>query len=264
MEQLGQTKTTLFFLAFIVLFLMETLFPFYLGRKKQFSHDIRNLALGLTNAILLAPLFRIATLFVSQSAFAHEYGLLNRITLSTPLATIALFLLFVLLFDLWMYAWHRMNHHIPFLWRFHLVHHSDTAVSASTAVRFHVGEIFLSGIARLFIIFLLGLRAEQIILYEMILLPVILFHHSNINLSAKADQIMRILLVTPNLHRVHHSLLRDEMNTHYGSIFSFWDRIFKTICLKQNTAEMEQGVDSIAESESGRFLGMLLLPFSKK
>jgi len=261
MEQRAQIKTSVFLIALLVLFLIEHLFPFYLGRKKTWpSHDMRNLALGLLNMVLLAPIFPMATLYMSQSGFAREYGLLNRIALSSPVKILLIFLLF----DLWMYAWHRMNHKIPFLWQFHLVHHSDPEVDATSALRFHIGEIFLSGIARLPIVLLLGLQVEQIILYEIVLLPVILFHHSNMNLIEKADQLLRILFVTPRLHRVHHSKVADEMNTNYSSLFSFWDRLFRTILLKQHMQEIEQGVEGIKEAASNSFLGMLLLPFYKR
>ncbi len=259
MEHLSQIKTALFLVTLFVLLLIEYLFPFYLGRSKL-SHDMRNLGLGLLNTIVLSPLFSMATLWVSQSAYARAYGLLNRIALPPSVKTLVLFLLF----DLWMYAWHRMNHKIPFLWRFHRVHHSDTEVDASSALRFHTGEIFLSGIARLIIVLLLGLQAGQIILYETVLLLVILFHHSNMNLPEKADQLIRIIFVTPCLHRVHHSKVRDEMDTNYSSIFSFWDRILSTILFKQNMQEIEQGLDGIEEEASNRFLGMLLIPFLKR
>jgi sterol desaturase/sphingolipid hydroxylase (fatty acid hydroxylase superfamily) len=260
MEQLSRIKTSVFLLTLIFLFVIEHLFPFYLNRKNGLFHDMRNIGMGLINVVALSPLFSMATLFVSQSAFSRKVGLLNRIDLPLSVEIPVLFLLF----DLWMYAWHWMNHKIPFLWKFHLVHHSDTEVSASTALRFHIGEIFLSGIARLGIILLMGLQAWQIILYEIVLMPVILFHHSNINLIEKADKLIRILLVTPRLHRVHHSKVRDEMDTNYSSIFSFWDRIFGTIQLKQSIAEIEQGVDGIGEKDSTHFLGMLLLPFYKR
>jgi sterol desaturase/sphingolipid hydroxylase (fatty acid hydroxylase superfamily) len=240
---------------------MEQIFPFYLDRKgyRKFSHDARNLGLGLFNAIVLAPLFPMATLWVSQSAYVRQYGLINKIDLSPSAEILALFLLF----DLWMYVWHLINHKIAFLWRFHLVHHADPKVDATSALRFHIGEIFLSGIARLIVVLLLGLQTEHIILYETVLLPVILFHHSNINLMERADKLIRILFVTPRLHWVHHSKVRDEMDANYGSIFSFWDRIFKTIRFKQNIEEIEQGLEGIKEEESNRFCGMLLLPFYK-
>ncbi|MBI3358189.1 MAG: sterol desaturase family protein [Nitrospirae bacterium] len=257
LEHLSQIKTAIFLFALIVFHLIEYLFPFYLGRRKL-SHDMRNLGLGVLNAIVLAPVFSKATLLVSQAAYARKYGLFNRIELPPFVEILVVFLLF----DLWMYAWHRMNHKIPFLWRFHLVHHADPEVDASSALRFHTGEIFLSGMARLIIVLLLGLAVEQIILYETMLLPIILFHHSNINLMKKADQLIRILFVTPRLHWVHHSKIRDEMDTNYGSIFSFWDRIFRTIRFKQNMKEIGQGVDGIQEKESNSFFKMLRLPFS--
>jgi len=263
MEQLPRIKTVVFIFALMVLFLIEHLFPFYLDRRKwrgKLSHDMRNMGMGLLNTIVLAPLFPMATLFVSQSALARQYGLLNRIDLPPAVEILVLFLLF----DLWMYLWHLMNHKMSFLWQFHLVHHSDPEVDATSALRFHAGEIFLSQIARLCIVLLLGLEVWQIILYETVLLPVILFHHSNINLMEKADKYIRILFVTPRLHRVHHSKVVDEMDSNYSSVFSFWDRIFKTILLKQNMKEIEQGVDGIKEEESNRFFGMLLLPFTKR
>src|SRR5215813_5385924 len=116
----------------------------------------------------------------------------------------------ILLFDAWMYLWHRANHQLDFLWRFHRVHHSDPEMDVTTAIRFHAGEILISSALRLAVIPLLGITNRQLLVYEMLLLPVILFHHSNVLIPERLDAILRLVIVTPAIHRVHHSRLRAE------------------------------------------------------
>jgi sterol desaturase/sphingolipid hydroxylase (fatty acid hydroxylase superfamily) len=200
----------------ILLTALESWLPAALDRQRRLRHAARNLSLGSLNVALLALL---ATPFLAQVAvWAEEnrVGLLRLMNVSPMIGGV----LAILLFDAWMYLWHRANHQLGFLWRFHRVHHSDPEMDATTAVRFHTGEILISSALRLAVIPLLGITIYQLLVYEMALLPVILFHHSNVRFPESLDRWLRTIIVTPAIHRVHHSRLRMETDSNYSSIFS--------------------------------------------
>jgi len=166
-----------------------------------------------------------------------------------------------ILFDLWMYAWHMANHKIRFLWRFHRTHHSDIEMDNTTALRFHPGEIVFSSLARLVVIAFIGIDFAVLFVYGMSLQVVILFHHSNIGLPEKWDRLLRALVVTPNMHRVHHSQEGFEFNSNYSSIFSLWDRIFGTFRKRDNTLTIKFGLRILREPKWQSLRGMWLTPF---
>jgi len=241
----------------ILLFAMESWLPAAACRHRRLRHAARNLALGLLNAAALAVL---AAPFIAQvAAWVEEsrFGLLNLLNLP-PVIAIATALL---LFDVWMYLWHRANHEIGFLWRFHRVHHSDPEMDATTAVRFHTGEILISSALRLGVIPLLGITIYQLLVYEMLLLPVILFHHSNVRLSERLDRWLRLIIVTPAIHRIHHSRLREDTDSNYSSVFSFWDRIAGTFRLRRDGQPVNFGLDEFDGEEWQRLSGLMVMPF---
>jgi sterol desaturase/sphingolipid hydroxylase (fatty acid hydroxylase superfamily) len=159
-----------------------------------------------------------------------------------------------------MYLWHRANHAIPFLWRFHRMHHSDPAVDVTTALRFHVGEITLSSTLRLAVIPLLGLRLGEVILYETLLLPVIAFHHSNVALPEKWDRRLRAVIVSPNMHRVHHSDWQPETDSNFSSIFSWWDRLGRSFRLRPDIRALRYGLRDFDGQEWQNLWGLLRTP----
>ncbi|MBI4623363.1 MAG: sterol desaturase family protein [Verrucomicrobia bacterium] len=205
----------------------ETAQPFFtlFGRAgDRARHGVRNLALGALNAAIVALLFAGAWLAVTQWAAAHRFGILNGLELPPwPRATLA-----VLMLDGWMYFWHWLNHQVPLFWRFHRLHHADRAMDVTTASRFHTGEIVLSSIFRLPVLLLLGCRIEELALYELLLFAVVQFHHANIALPARLDRWLRLLIVTPSVHKVHHSVVRAECDSNFSSLFSWWDPLFRT------------------------------------
>ncbi|HEX9000953.1 MAG TPA: sterol desaturase family protein [Blastocatellia bacterium] len=240
-----------------LLLALESWTPAARGRHHRFRHAARNLMLGLINvtmsALLAAPLIAGLSLWAESSGF----GLLRLVQLP-PIAATAVA---ILLFDGWMYLWHRANHELGFLWRFHRVHHSDPEMDATTATRFHTGEILISSALRLAVIPLLGITVGQLLVYEMLLLPVILFHHSNVRCSERVDRWLRLVIVTPAIHRVHHSRLRAETDSNYSSVFSFWDRIAKTIRLRRDGQPVNFGLDEYDGEKWQRVTGLLTTPF---
>jgi len=228
-----------------------------IGRRA--GHDFRNLALGIGNAALAGAVFARATLGVTELAAAREFGLLRLVELSAPVkAGLA-----VVLFDAWQYLWHRLNHRVPLLWRFHAVHHTDRAMDASTAVRFHTGEILASGAVRLAVLPLLGMSVQQLLLYELIVQPVVLFHHSNVAIGVRMDRWLRAVLVTPRMHRMHHSRRRPETDSNYASLFSWWDRAFASFTGPRRPTEVDLGLDGVGEDDWQKLGGMLRMPFRR-
>jgi sterol desaturase/sphingolipid hydroxylase (fatty acid hydroxylase superfamily) len=168
----------------------------------------------------------------------------------------------LLLFDAWMYLWHRANHAVPFLWRFHRMHHSDPAVDTTTALRFHVGEIVISTLLRLGVIPLLGMRLWQVILYETLLLPVIAFHHSNVALPTVWDRRLRWVIVSPNMHRVHHSDWQPETDSNFASIFSWWDRLGRSFRLRPDVRTLQYGLRELDGNQWQGLWGLLRTPLA--
>lgn len=239
-----------------VLLILETFFPFFHDRPDRFRHIARNAAWGIGNFALVALIFSTATLGALRWTEDHSFGLLNWLGLSGLPAAAAAFVLF----DLWMFGWHYANHRIPFFWRFHRMHHTDPAMDCTTAVRFHLGEIAWSGVARLAVLPLLGMRASHLLLYEACVHPVIQFHHSNVALPERWDRFLRAVIVTPNMHRVHHSLERAETNSNYSTIFSFWDRLVQTF-RRRDTRTVRFGIPEFPEERWQTLPGMLKTPF---
>jgi len=222
----------------VILLALEQGIPAMPGRRGVWRHGAWNLGLGTINAVALgllaAPLLRWATMW------AEAWGIgLARVL---PLPEAAAIGLALVAFDGWMYLWHRANHVVPLLWRFHRLHHSDAAMDATTTVRFHPGELAISTLLRLAVLPVLGLRIEQLLVYEVVLFPVILFHHSNVRFPEKIDRVVRTILVTPAMHRVHHSRRQIETDSNYGSVLSIWDRLGHSFRLRKDGSAIEFGL----------------------
>lgn len=239
---------------------LETVFPLFQGRINRLRHATRNLGIGLLNGLVLALAFSFLTAWGVAWSDQRGFGLLA-LTAWPPWAET---LLALLLFDLWMYLWHRANHRIPFLWRFHRMHHTDDQLDASSALRFHTGELIFSSLLRLAVVPLLGMSLTQLILYETLLQPIILFHHSNVALPERFDRVLRFLIVTPNMHRVHHSQERFETDSNYSSVFSFWDRLGKSFRRRPDPLTLCYGLPEFPEEKWQTLSGMLKTPIVKQ
>ncbi len=166
-----------------------------------------------------------------------------------------------ILFDVWMYFWHMANHRFGLLWLFHRAHHSDTDMDTTTALRFHPGELVLSTFIRVPAIILIGMSFAEVVLFETLLNIATLFHHSNLAIPEKWDRILRVVIVTPNMHRVHHSIERFETNSNYTSLLSVWDRLFRSFRKREDTLTIAIGLPEFREKKWQRFFGFLVTPF---
>ena len=257
-----ENASTLIFLFAVYLgfFIIEHIAPYFKNRSQHLQHSLRNILLACINYIFALGIFLVLLSHVFAWTHEHNAGLLNQLNLGQ----ISLLIAAVLLIDLWQYFWHRLNHKIVFLWRFHQVHHADKNMDASTGLRFHPVEIILSSLARLAVIPLLGVQLDQLMIYELILLPIILFHHSNIQLNEKVDRLLRLVIVTPHMHRLHHSDIKQETNSNYASIFSFWDRLFKSYTMRSIEKHFRLGLgQQFSSIEWNTITGMLKIPFQK-
>jgi sterol desaturase/sphingolipid hydroxylase (fatty acid hydroxylase superfamily) len=258
-EEMARMRPIIAAVALAVLWTIESVAPMFVGRRRRLAHNATNLALAGVNT-LVASAFALAIVGVTEWSRTHAFGLLNL----APLPGWLHWLGAILLFDCWQYWWHRWNHRVPFLWRFHAVHHADADMDASSGVRFHTGEIALSFTARLLVLPMIGMTLPQLLVYETIALPIILFHHSNLRISERLDRSLRWLIVTPRMHYVHHSRWQPETDSNYTSLLSVWDRIFGSFRLHERPETISLGLDQYEEQEWRRLPGMLAAPFRRR
>jgi len=183
-----------------------------------------NLGIAVLNTVVLRFLFPIAAAGTAVWAEARGIGLLN--TVSMPELVAVLFAVLVL--DLAIYAQHVVFHKVPLLWRLHRMHHADVDFDTTTGVRFHPFEIALSMLYKMAVVVALGAPAIAVIAFEVILNATAMFNHGNVRLPMGMDRILRLAIVTPDMHRVHHSVHRDETDSNFGFNLSVWDRLFAT------------------------------------
>lgn len=232
-------------------------FPFPKGRRRL-SHGFGNVLLGVVNGLMTTFAFVGLWWAASEWAARNGFGLLNWL----ELPQVAEWTLAVLMLDAWTYFWHRMNHRIPFLWRFHRVHHSDPHMDVTTANRFHIGEIFMSSVLRVPVIVLLGIGIEKIALYELLMFAVVQFHHANIGVTEKWDRVLRPFIVTPFMHKVHHSRWQPETDSNYSSFLSIWDRVFLSFRINRKPSSIHIGLDDYDPPERQSVPGMLKTPWT--
>ncbi len=170
-------------------------------------------------------------------------------------------LLDLVILDCWIYWWHRANHEFRFLWRFHEVHHLDEFLDASSAFRFHFGEVMLSAVVRAMVIWLMDIPLASVIVFETCVLSMALFHHSNVSLPAWLEKPLSKLVVTPSIHWVHHHAIRADTDSNYANILSVWDIVFGSRSATMRWNEMPIGVER--RHDEGLF-GLLTRPFRNR
>lgn len=253
-----------FFLGILVLmWLWETLSP---RRPLQLSRATRwgnNLGLVLFNSFLLRLVFPTAAVGVAIVAQENDWGVLSLFDWSPPLLVI----ISIIVMDFMIWLQHVTVHAIPMLWRLHRVHHADPDYDTTTGLRFHPLEILLSMVIKFIVIIALGPPVVAVILFEIILNGMAMFNHGNVSLPASVDRVLRWLVVTPDMHRVHHSVEDDEANSNFGFNLSVWDRLLGTYRDQPRAGHdgMTIGIQGFGvESQVHRLDGMLWLPFRGK
>lgn len=264
---LQDTQIIALLVVLILLFMWESLHPFYAhfsgSFKERGTHVYRNIIIGVINGAMVSLVF--VGLWFGASVWADEagFGIMHWLQDGLGIPVWAHAVGAILLLDLWTYAWHRMNHEIPFFWLFHSVHHSDNKMDVTTASRFHLGEIFFSSLFRIPLIALSGIYLWELVLYEIVMFAVVQFHHANVGLPEKYDRMLRAVIVTPSMHRVHHSRWQPETDSNYSSLFSFWDRIAKTFRLNPEPETIKLGLAEFDSEEDQTVKGMFKTPLKK-
>ena len=255
MEWLGHSllagKSLVVGIWFAALFIGERLFPADEKGRAIGSRGARlgrNLAFWAVNIGVSLVIVLPVTAWASGHAFWRPFWWKG-------LAGLALD---ILALDFFLYWWHRANHEIPFLWRFHLVHHLDQTLDTTTAVRFHFGEVLISAFARALVILVIGFPLPSVLLYETLILIAALFHHSNLKLPPEFERHLSRVIITPSIHWVHHHARKIDTDSNYGTVFSFWDRMFRSKSPAVRMAGMPIGVEGQPEENLG---ALLMRPF---
>ena len=245
---------------FVALLLLQWRFPLRRQHFRLLRRLVRNFVVALpSNAILRWAMLPIP-LMLATWAETQGIGLLHWIPLPDWAAVVAS----VLLMDYAYWWWHWANHMVPFLWRFHNVHHTDLDMDVSTAARFHFGEmifsiVFLSGAVVLF-----GITPLSLIVFFIGLEAATLFHHSNWRLPVRLERLLNRVMVTPRMHGIHHSIVERETNSNWGTIFCWWDKFHRTLRRDISQDEITIGVAAYRSEEELTVGRLWLLPFRKQ
>jgi sterol desaturase/sphingolipid hydroxylase (fatty acid hydroxylase superfamily) len=249
-----------FFAVFAVMAAWEVRDPRRALNVPKPSRWVANLGILLLNGLLLRLIFPAAALGMTVFAQLNGWGVLNYLALPLWLETMAA----VLILDLAIYLQHVMFHSIPALWRLHRVHHADLDFDVTTGSRFHPIEILLSMAIKFAVIAALGPAVLAVLVFEVLLNAMAMFNHSNVRIPTPVDRWLRRLVVTPDMHRVHHSVEVDEANSNFGFSLSWWDRLLGTYHAQPRSGHREMiiGLEQPRDpAVCDRLPGMLALPF---
>ncbi len=219
---------------------------------------MRHLVIAGLNAAV-ASAFAAATLLVTEFARANGLGLLNLVRgeVAAWYGFLAIHIAALILLDGWHYLFHVLAHKIPWLWRFHVMHHNATHLEATVAMRFHAAEIAVQCLLSLPVYLLLGVTIFEVLLYQVVLLPIAMFHHADVRLAGWFDRALRAVIVTPDMHRLHHSKWERETDSNFAAVLSVWDRIFGSYRWREDAAAVDIGIDGFSEHEASTVRGML-------
>lgn len=250
-----------FLLAFLVFASWESLTPRRPLNYMRSRRWLGNIGLSVLNQFALRLFFPVLAVALAVVVQQRGWGLFNILEVPDALAVIVCFLLF----DLAIYAQHVVFHKVKWLWRLHRVHHTDLDFDVTTAVRFHPIEIILSMLIKMMLVVLLGALPVAVLIFEIVLSLTALFNHSNIRIPLPLDRVLRWGVVTPDMHRVHHSTNTVETNSNYGFNLPWWDHLFQTYRNQptKGHTDMTIGLEEFRSEEKLALPDLLLLPFRK-
>ena len=243
----------------IVFFITETVFKLRRRVQPRFTRIIINTLLSLPAFLLLRLMLIPALVWLAAQNEHWHFGFNYLYNLPSWSENIIAFILL----DYSIYWWHIILHRMPLMWRFHVVHHSDKDMDVTTAFRFHFGEMIGSVIYRSSVVLLIGAPPLIVLIYEIIFEAETQFHHSNTRLPIGVERALNKLIVTPRMHGIHHSVIKDETDSNYATIFSFWDRLHNTIRLNIHQDEVIIGVPMYRDDNELTVKRLLGLPFTK-
>lgn len=261
-EDLNIMRIGIFVATLMLMMGLERLLP---RRKLDYSVLLRwrtNLSMIVIDTAVVRLLVPMTTVGIAAIASDRGWGLLHIV--NWPMLVETVFA--VLLLDFAIYLQHVASHRFSVLWKIHQVHHSDPDIDTTTGIRFHPAEIVLSMLYKFFLIFLLGPSVFAVVFFEIVLNTTAVFNHANFRIPSALDRIIRLLVVTPDVHRIHHSVIRQERDSNYGFNLTIWDRLCRTWTEQpeHGHTEMEIGMKAHRGNEPIQLRWSLLLPFRRK
>ena len=253
-------RTAILITGLVFFWALEGAIPLFSFQYQKFKHAFLNLFFTLTTLIVN---FGLAFLILQASDFttANNFGLLYLIDLPLWLHVIV----GVLLLDfIGAYLIHWSEHQVRWMWKFHLIHHTDTTVDVTTGLRHHPGESLLRAAFTTLAVIVAGVPIGIIFLYQTISAIFAQITHANINMPVKLDRWLSYVIVSPHMHKVHHHYVQPLTDTNYGNIFSIWDRLFGTFAEVEDTRSLKYGIDThMKEEENNNVKNLLAIPFQK-
>ncbi|HJU54205.1 MAG TPA: sterol desaturase family protein [Pyrinomonadaceae bacterium] len=246
--------------AFGLLWLLERRRPLRREVEPKLTHDVRNFVVAGVAGAALQLVERPIAQPLAALVERRGWGLLKRVPLPKWLeVTLA-----VVLMDYTLYIWHVLTHRLPFLWRFHVAHHVDLDLDTSTALRFHAGELCLATGWRAGQIVVIGVAPLSLSVWQTFTLLSVIFHHSNVRLPLEVERKLNRLVVTPRMHGIHHSVVKEETNSNWSSGLSLWDRLHGTLRLNVPQDAITIGVPAYREPEEVGLVEVLGMPFAEQ
>lgn len=247
---------------FALFLIAELLNPYRKPSVSKKERLVTNLSITILNSAVISLFFSAFIISTASYVTANNAGVLN--TWSMPMMPYWLKVTIAVLFmDFMLYIWHLLNHEVPFFWRFHRVHHSDLNMDVSTATRFHIGELSISAVIKIGLIFFIGADIVSVIIFESLLVLTAQFHHSSLKVPVWFEKLFWLFFVPPSMHRIHHSVVIKERNTNYGTILSIWDSMFGTILKDIDQDRIVIGVGAYREADKLKLHHLLLMPFTR-
>lgn len=244
---------------FLLIGFLEWKFPYRMLSCRKGFRWLNNLGVFVIDSITARLLLPILAVGMAEYVYAQQTGLFNLLNLPlwlvAPLGFLAL--------DLAVYAQHWASHNVPWLWRLHRMHHADLDFDMSTAVRFHPIEIVGSMIYKIAVVWLLGIHPNVVLLFEVVLNGTALFNHGNFSIPTQLEKVLRWFVVTPDMHRIHHSIRPKESNSNYGFNFPWWDHLFGTYTARprENPKSMQIGIELFRNENDSALPKLLVQPF---
>ncbi|QTD57014.1 sterol desaturase family protein [Parasphingorhabdus cellanae] len=265
MSFLEQYETIVRLGTFAGIFLVMALLELAIPRKQRVlakgGRWFTNISLVIVDTLALRLIIPILAVAMANYAAGRGWGLLALVDLPLWIEVIIAFLLL----DMLIYAQHIAFHRIPILWRFHKVHHADRDLDVTSGARFHPGEAVFSMAYKLLFIVLIGPAAFAVFLFEVLLNAASMFNHANIRLPLGFDRLLRLFIVTPDMHRVHHSIIEREANSNYSFFLTIWDRMFGTYIAQPEKGHngMTIGLSEYQDNKPANLIWSLIIPFMR-
>jgi sterol desaturase/sphingolipid hydroxylase (fatty acid hydroxylase superfamily) len=248
------------FISFLaVFFILEMVFPRRIVKINKWKRDVSNIVIVTLNNLLVYFFIPIVPIKMAEISLKNKFGLLNFFEMPNIVEVI----IALAILDLVIYCQHRIFHKSNLLWKLHRMHHLDPELDTSSGFRFHPLEIFISLFIKIGFIAIIGAPVISIIIFEIVLNSCAMFNHSNIKIPIKMDKVLRKIIITPDMHRIHHSVYWNETNSNFGFSIPIWDYIFDSYCAepKDGHDNMRIGIKKMPENKYLYFPTMILDPF---